>query len=188
MIPKPKLKQLLPIVFILCSTLSAHIWHNEDSILNRVNINVEDGTIIITDREDDGEYVKIMDDNSLIVNGKYIRTNWKQKRLIEDYYYAIYDVRSLGKKMGIEGVKMGAAGAQVAVFALSRVIKLFLFDEYDSDEFDEDLDEEIEEELEERGEYLEELGEELEDNIDELEELHEELKEEISTLNKLDWF
>jgi hypothetical protein len=188
MIPRLLLKLISPVVLIFCSTLSAHDWHDEDSVLNRVNIDVENGTIIITALEDDDEYVKIMDDNSLIVNGKYIRTDWKQKRLIEDYYYAICDVRSLGRKMGIEGVKMGAAGAQVAVFALSRIIKLFLIDEYDSDEFNEALDEEIEEELEERGEYLEELGEELEDRIDDLEELHEEVKEEITALDKLYWF
>jgi len=179
---------LLPLVLLLSVTLSAHNWYN-DSVLDRVDIDVEENTVIITKADSyNDDYVKITEDYGLIVNGKYIRTNWKQKRLLEEYHETVFKVRYLGKKMGIEGAKMGVAGAQVAVLALSKVVKLFFVDGYDSEEFEEEIDEEIEERIEERGEYLEELGNDLEDEIEELEELHEELIEEIPAIEKLSWF
>jgi hypothetical protein len=179
---------LIPLIIVLPVLLSAHDWH-DDSILDNVDIDIEDNDIIIT--ENDGrsdEYVKITEDHGLIINGKYIRTNWRQKRLLEKYYDTVFEVRYLGKKMGIEGAKMGVAGAQVAILALSKVVKLFFVDGYDGEDFEEEIDEEVEEHLEESGEYLEELGDDLKDEIEDLEELHEKLIDEIPAIERLDWF
>ena len=184
---KPKII-LLPLIVIFSVTCFAHKWHG-DSVLDHVDIDIEGNDVIIT--EDDSyndDYVKITEDYGLIINGRYIRTNWKQKYLLEEYYKTVFKVRYLGKKMGIEGAKLGVAGAQVAVLALSKVVKLFFVDGYDDEDLEDDIDEGIDERFEERGEYLEELGDDLEDEIEELEEIHEELAEEIPALEKLSWF
>lgn len=154
--------------------------------LDNVSIDLDDGTVIITNEGWHRATVEITEDYELYVNGRFVETDREQEELIKEYYDQVVQIVEHAKEIGYEGAKIGLRGARIGFRAVRGVFRLLLTD-YD----DEDLERELErdaEVLEARAEELEERAEVLEDLADELEEMQEELADEIPELRKLDWF
>ena len=182
---------------ILCITLifsSVLFAIHDDSDKDRnilacykdVEVDFENGTIVLTCKYDDSEFIEITEDHDLFVNGRQIRFDRSQRRLVEEYYNRFNGVIEYAKEIGLEGAKIGIAGTKVGLKALVGVMKV-LFSDYESDELEEDMEEESED-LEEMAADLEEKAEDLERLADSLEELHDELRDEIPEIGKLRWF
>ncbi len=153
------------------------------SCIKDANIDIDKESITI---QDDDYEIEITDDYELYVNGKYVKTNAQQKRLVKEYHGLIFEIIDRATEVGKEGAKLGIYGAKIGLKAIAGVFKL-LRDDYDA----EDLEEELElkaEELEEKAEELEKEAEKLEYLASDLEDLHDELKEEIPELEELNSF
>jgi hypothetical protein len=178
---------ILAIAITNCFAYKSHSPSSRRSIcLDNINIDIEDGTLVLANKHDDDEVVEITEDYDLYVNGKKIKTDYRQDALIKDYYNQFMDIIDYAKKIGREGAKIGIEGAKVGLKAAAGVLKLILSD-YEADEFEEYIEEEAEE-LEERADELKEKAEEIEEMAEEFEDLHQELKENIPELQRLDWF
>ncbi|GAB4373820.1 MAG: hypothetical protein Kow0042_17980 [Calditrichia bacterium] len=159
---------------------SDHCYH-----LENVDIDIENGDIVITSRENKSTVI-ISRAYELLIDGKKIHTDKHQAALLEEYYWCFRDLIKAAKKMGYEGAEIGLRGAEIGLYALCGLAKAFLTD-YEEEELEEDL-EEATEQLEKNAEKLEKRAKKLERRAEELEELHCKLKEEIPALNRLDWF
>jgi hypothetical protein len=185
---------VLFISLLLFSSVNAVDYKNRDnkksykhsSILKNVDIDIEDGSIVITSNDYEDETVKITEDYELYVNGKLIKTNEEQQELVAKYYDLFQEIIQSAKKIGYEGAKLGVEGAKIGAQAVSGIFKLLLSD-YDSEDFEKDIERKAEK-LEAKADKLEEKAEVLEDMADEFEEIHEKLKDQIPELNKLEWF
>ena len=185
------LPRILCIILIFSSVLFAI---NDDSDKDRnilacyedIEVDFENGTIVLTCKYDDSEFIEITEDHDLYINGRQIRLDRSQRRLVAEYYDRFTAVIEYAKEIGLEGAKIGIAGTKVGLKALVGVMKV-LFSDYESDELEEDIEEESED-LEEMAADLEEKAEDLERLADSLEELHDEIRDEIPEIGELRWF
>jgi len=154
--------------------------------LDHIDIDIENGTLIITNKNNKNDVVEITEDYDLYVNGKYISTDYRQNVLLKDYYNQFMDIIDYAKELGREGAKVGVEGAKIGLKAAAGILKV-IFTKYEAEEFEEYIEEEAEE-LEDRAEALREKAEEIEEMAEDFEDLHQELKEDIPELRRLDWF
>ena len=156
------------------------------SCLENIDIELKNGSIILTCTDDEDNYVEITEDYDLIINDRLIKTNNKQRKLLADYHDQLTQIVDYAKDLGKEGAKIGLRGAKIGLKAIAGIFKLLRSD-YDSDDLEAELEREAEK-LELEAEKLEEAAEDLEYLAEEFEESHSQLKEEIPELDKLEWF
>lgn len=179
-------------ISIVFSSVSFAIHDDSDKDRNilacyeNVEVDFENGTIVLTCKYDDSEFVEITEDHDLYVNGRQVKLDRSQRRLVADYYERFTIVIEYAKEIGFEGAKIGIKGTKVGLRALVGVMKVLLSD-YESDELEEDLEEEAED-LEELAADLEDKAEDLEHQAESLEDLHHEMRDEIPEIGALRWF
>ncbi len=153
------------------------------SSLQDVDINSDDGTIVLVFDDYDDLELKITDKYELFVNGEEIELNKEQQVLVKEYYDGLITILENAKVIGLDGARVGVSGIKVGLKAVAGVFKL-LSPEYDSD----DLEAEIEkatEQIEKQAAELEKRAAELEKRADDFEKIHLLLIENIPELNKL---
>ncbi len=169
-----------------CKSLKYSVRNKHVACLKDVEVDIDDGSIIFTEKDNDHERVEITEEYELYVNGRLVEVNEKQQRLIEAYYDLYMDIIRQAKKIGYEGAKIGAKGAKLGLKAVAGVLRL-LGSDYDSDDLERDLKREARK-LEDRAEKLQEKAEKIEQMADELEDVHNDLRDRIPELRELDWF
>lgn len=147
---------------------SGALWTTGD-----IDFDIEDGSIIMTQRGRRGSRLEITEDYKLYIDDKLIETNPEQQKLVAEYHKTSMELVEEAKKIGIEGAKIGLAGAGIGLKAVGGVLKA-IFTEYEFKDLEDELDEQTEEleakaeELEERAEVIEDLAEDLEDVFDDM--------------------
>lgn len=142
--------------------------------------------LVVSNGPDNDEAVEIDKDLELRVDGRKIRTDRSDRKLLRAYYEQAREIDVVATEIGLEGAKVGMRGAAIGVRALGKVLKL-LDDDYDAD----DLEAEIEAEtdaIEIDAEALELAAGGLEDAVEDLRDIGDELQERIPELEDLDWF
>ncbi len=149
-----------------------------------INIDIKGDDIIMTKRHR-GDEVKITHEYDLIINGKKVEMDDRQRELVKDFYHNMIDLTEYAAVIGAEGAKIGARGAVIGISALGKVFKLL-----DSDYDTEDLEREVEHEargLERDAARLEKKADQIEWMADELENLYGEMEREFIELRELHW-
>ena len=177
---------------ILLLVLSFSVFAAKDtktsrySLLDNISIDIEDDTIVLTNRVDHEDYVEITQSYQLYINGYEIDLSRSERRLVAKYYNQFFDIIDFAKDLGHDGARIGVVGARFGVKAAAKVLKA-VFSEYEIDDLGEELEIESEK-LESLIRELEEKAEELEEMADEFEDLHYELRSEVDELYELRWF
>ncbi|MBN2070600.1 MAG: hypothetical protein JW814_04000 [Candidatus Krumholzibacteriota bacterium] len=150
-----------------------------------ISIDIEDGVMIIECEEND-DTIEITDDQKLYINGKLVKTNRSQERLLGDYYDQFEDITEYATEIGIEGAKIGVKGAEIGLKAVANLVKLVLED-YDSDDLERDMDRESDK-IERAAKKLEKKAEKLEEVAEDFKKTHRKLRRSIEELDDLHWF
>lgn len=166
---------------VICDEMEGnHLTRDGD-----VDIHFEDDAIIFTENDRD-ETVMITADCELFINGDGVKLKMSERKLVCAYYRKFDGIMAEAKEIGLEGARVGAAGAKIAVKALGRALASIAGDG-DLEKMEEELDD-MEDEIEEEAEKLEKRADRIEKEADELEELHYDLRERIEELDRLGWF
>lgn len=152
--------------------------------LDEVDIDIDDGTLIMIYDNYDDLKVEITNDYELYIDNEKIKINDHQRKLIKEYYISMMQLIDDAKTIGLQGAEIGVEGAKIGLKAVANVFKL-LSSDYDSDDLEREMEEETEK-LEKHAEKLERQGEALEERAEELERLHEKMLHEIPELKELD--
>jgi len=153
---------------------------------DKVEIEVEDGVLIITPRDRDDIIVEITPEHELFINGEAIELNDDQQELVKEYYEGLSEIIDSAMHIGLRGAKIGVKGVMLGMSALVKMVKL-LGDDYDS----QDLEREIEKEskkLEAKAKRLEAEAEELEVLAERFEKTQKKFAREIKEIRELDIF
>jgi hypothetical protein len=154
--------------------------------LNGIDIDIDDGTLIMKGSGGYDGVIEITEDYELLVNGRKVNLNTEQKELVADYYDNFMFVVDEAKLIGLEGAGIGWEGAKLGFSALGCVFKLLSTD-YDEDDMEREMEAKAEL-LEERAEILEEHAEELEEVAEQLEDIFYDMEEEIQEIKELEWY
>jgi hypothetical protein len=165
---------------------SYRIRSSDGWLLEDVDFDVRDGSIVITNDRRDREEVEITSDYKLYVNGRLVVTNEEQDELLADYYDLTMAIIERAKKIGLEGAEIGVSGAAIGVQAVGGILKALLT-EYEFEDLEYDLEVKAEE-LEEKAEKLERKADRLEHMADQLADVHDDLRRETPELRELRWF
>lgn len=153
--------------------------------MDHINIDMDDGAIIISHRDHRNPTVEITEEYELYIDGKLVKTDADQKKLIAQYYNLFELIIDRVGDIGIAGARIGVEGARLGLSAIPRLLKT-LQSNYDMEDFEYEMELQAEA-LEEKAELLEEQAEELEDMADELEDLFEQMENEIVEIGELEW-
>ena len=159
---------------------------DNDFSIDGIRVNIDDGTITLTNKDDEYETVEFTENYELIVNGDNIDLNQKQQELVEEFYTLSFDLIEEAKKIGLEGAKIGVDGAKLGLSAVANAFRL-LSPDYSSEDFERDIERKSEK-LEKKAEKLEAKAEKLEVVADHLEDIKGELKQQTPELRDMDWF
>ncbi len=154
--------------------------------IGNYEMEIDDGTIILSPRSRRYSEVKITDDCRLYVNGRKVELDDEQKELVMEFHGLAVQIEEDARKIGKEGAKIGVAGAKLGIDALASVFKLLRSD-YDSD----DLEREIEHKaakIEAMAEKLEARAEKIEQMACELEMIEEKMERKILEMRKRESF
>jgi hypothetical protein len=154
--------------------------------LNNIDIDVDDGIIILEGHGGYDGVIEINENHELFVNGQIVRLDDDQKELIADFYDNFMFVIDEAKVIGLKGAGIGLEGAKLGFSAIGCLFKMLSAD-YD----EEDMEREMEaraELLEEKAELLEEHAEVLEEAAEELEDIFFIMEEEIPEIRELEWY
>jgi len=160
-----------------------HHWTN--FLSDNMEIEIDDGTIIITRHSYHSDVIEITEDYELYINDRHIKTNKEQKELLGKFHTKSVILVEEAEEIGYKGAKIGVKGAKLGIKAIGGVFRL-LSSEYEADDLEEEMDIEAEK-LEKEADALEEQADELEDIADELEDLADEMVQNIPELEELDW-
>ncbi len=167
-----------------------HVIHygdfNNFGHCNNMDIDIEDDEIYITHSGRRAGEIRITENYELYVNGKQIKTNDEQKRLIEEFYGSAKELKKYAAVIGAKGAAIGIEGAKIGLSAIGGIFKLIL-PGYDSDDLERDMERKTKG-IEYKASLLEKEAEALEHIAYEIEDLADELKDEIPELDKLRWF
>lgn len=183
-----KVAILLMIVTLLAGGLFAygndrHIDFNSIDCNGR-NYEFEDDCIYIYNDDYHRDYIKITEDLELYINGREIETNYFDRRILDEYYDGLREIREMAKELGYDGAKLGLKGAVVGIKAVAKIPMIILGK---SDEFEKSIEQETEK-IEREAEEIEERGEEIEKMADEVDDCEYKLKKRIEELDDLGWF
>jgi hypothetical protein len=159
--------------------------HTYDEYDNKVDIDMEDGSILITN-EDDDVTVEITEDHELLVDDDGVSLDAEQQKLVAAFYTEVVDIREQGIAVGWEGAKIGMDGAKLGAKAIGRLIKMLLT-RYDEDDMERDMERDADK-IEVKAELLEVKAEVLEKLAHQIEEHTFELFDTVDELKELDWF
>ena len=154
-----------------------------------INVNLEDGSIIYTN-EDNDQTVEITGDYELIVNGSDVHLRADQQRLVREYYDCFEGILGEAKEIAKEGIIVGARSAAIGITAAIEALAR-LGDDCDTDRAERRLERKLDrdgEKIEAVAAKLEKKAERLERRVKKLEKLHKQLRREISDLDDLGWF
>lgn len=157
-----------------------NLFRSED-----VSVELEGGSILYSHAHGEST-VEITHACELIVDGRAVRLNRTQQRLVEDYYDTFQCIVGEGKEIGIEAAKIGADGARLGIAAAAGAFKL-LSSDYDSDDLDRDIGCK-KARIEQKAARLEERAARLKRDAHNLQDMHEQLRCDIKELNDLGWF
>ena len=115
--------------------------YNDFNYYDNTDIDVRDGTVIITHKGRDKTVVKITEKYDLFVDGAEIKVNPEQKELLGEYYHLVIELHERAAEIGLEGAKIGLEGAKLGTKAIKNVLKMFLTD-YDSDDLEREMEKE----------------------------------------------
>ncbi|MCP4705511.1 MAG: YggN family protein, partial [candidate division Zixibacteria bacterium] len=163
-----------------------HVIHFGDfhnfKYCNNMDIDIEDGEVYITHSGHRSGTVRITDDYSLYVNGKHIKTNSEQKRLIEEFYNSAEKLQKYAKIIGVKGAEIGIEGAKIGISAIGGLFKLIL-PGYDTDDYERDIERKSKG-IEYKASLLEKEADALEHIAYDMEDIADELKDEIPELQR----
>jgi hypothetical protein len=157
-----------------------HLFRGDD-----VSVDFEDGSIVYT-HDDDDETVEIVEDGSLIVNGRTVRLTREQRRLVEDYYATFDGIVEEAKQIGIEGARIGVHGAKLGISAVIGAL-LLISNDRDADDLEIELDRKGDK-IQHMAARLEKRAKKLEARAERLEDQHDRLRRKIDELDDLGWF
>ncbi len=182
------MRQLIFVLFIglfLAAPLSAcddgiHFnfgdGHPKIEVSDSVYVYFHHSDLFIESEKDDKEII-ISNDYRLYIDNELIKTNKKEKQLVQEYYeladYTFDQVIEICDEAGEIGIEGAALGAK----AVARVFKLIL-PGFDSDDLEREIEDESKE-IEKKAKKLEEKGGKLESVVEHLKECHEQLFKEI---------
>ena len=176
----------LTLTMVLSTGADAHrvCRHDDDRTFNHKTMDFEDGTLVV-EHEDEDWIVEITEDYKLYVNGKRVKTDRKQSKLLRSYYRDYEEIEEMAEEIGRDAGQIGVAGAKLGANAVASVA-LLLLEDYDCDiEIDFDIDEE---EIEKMARKLEKKADKIEDVADDLEKTHKKLRKSIPELGDLEDF
>jgi vacuolar-type H+-ATPase catalytic subunit A/Vma1 len=187
---KMRLSAVIPALVlsvVLTSGAGAHrvCRHDGDWTLKDKSIELEDGRLVI-EHEEEGWTVEITDDYELYVDGRRVKTDREQKKLLKRYYRDFEKIEDMAEDLAREGAAVGLEGAKLGVSAVACIAKLLLED-YDSDDMEDEMEVKTED-LEKMAEKLEKKADKLEDIADDLEKTHRKLRRSIPELGDLEDF
>ncbi len=159
--------------------LDGQLWSMDD-----IRVNIHDGSVILTNEYEDGK-IKITKDYELYVNGRLVKTDPGQEKLIAEFHDGVFDVKDRAIKIGIKGARIGVEGAGLGVQAIAGIIKM-IFTDYDEDDLDRDM-EKAAQKIELKADGLEEEARKIEDLVDHLEDVYYDMDEEIPEIHALGW-
>ena len=159
--------------------LEGQLWSMDD-----VQVNLDDESVILTNEYEPGK-IEITKDRELYVDGRLVKTDARQRRLVAEFYDGVFDVRDRAIKIGLKGAKIGLEGAGLGVKAIAGIIKM-IFTDYDEDDLDRDMEREAQK-IERKADGLEEEAEKIEDLVDHLEDLYYDMDREIPEIHALGW-
>ncbi len=136
--------------------------------------------------KNDGSEVKFTSDNEIFVDGKKIKLNAKQKRLVGEFNETFMELIEKAKDIGLEGVELGKDGVELGLDAVSSAFEA-MFSETELKEVEAKLEAKASK-LEAKGEVLEKKAKVLEKIGNHLKDMKDELKNKVPELSKLDWF
>jgi len=153
---------------------------------NNMDIDFENGDIYITHAGRKSGSVRITEDYELYVNGKHIRTDNEQKRLLAEFCHSAEELHTYAVRIGAKGAEIGVEGAKIGLSAIGGLFRLIL-PGYDTDDLERDMERKSKR-IEYKAQLLEKEAKALEHIAYDLEDIADELKHEIPELEKLRWF
>ncbi len=184
-LPLIALALIVSVIFTADAESRRRCRYDDDWTFRAKSIDFEDGTLVI-EHEDEYWIIEITKDYELYIDGRKVRMNRQQKKLLRRYYRDYEDIEELAAEIAKEGARIGLAGARLGVSAVACAAKLLLED-YDCD----DMEDEIEiksDDLEKMARKLEKKAEKIEDMADDLERTHKKLRRSIPELGDLEDF
>lgn len=180
-------------IFIFCFCLHAEdglekkFAHVEMNINDDNYILFEDNSLVICDRYTDEYVVEISEDFDLFIRGKKIPVNKEQRKLLENYYIAQYNLFSSRNIIGAKGVEIGIQSAGLAIKAVGGAFVLMAsgFDEDAEQEYQDGIELESKK-IEEHAKRIEEEADEFERQVDLINHLEREISRKIDELDQID--
>ena len=154
--------------------------------LNEKKIEVEEDRINIYDCDDNDNYIMITSTRELYINNKLIKTDETTKKVIEEYYKLVLEIRKGAIQIALEGARLGIKGAQIGIVAVAK-LPLLLLSDYDTDDYEKAIEKKAGR-LEDDAKIIEKKGEELEALVDDLKYLEKKLRKKVEDINELNWF
>jgi hypothetical protein len=154
-------------------------------MLDDLDVDIDDGSIIIEERGFGHDEVEITSEHELYVNGKLVKLDKDQQELVGRFYDQTFELIDYATEIGIEGAKIGAQGAAVGIHALTKLFKL-LDSDYDTEDYEQEIEAKADE-LEAKADELDKKADEVEHMADRLEDLFYEMSESIPELRDLNW-
>jgi len=149
-----------------------------------IRVCVDDGSVILTHEYEDDE-IEITDDYELYINDRPIKTDARQRELVQEYHTTVFGIKDRAVEIGLKGAKIGLEGAKIGLQAIGGVFKMILTS-YDEDDLDRDMDRATRE-IEYKAELLEDEAEEIEEMADDIEDIWYDMQEEIPEIGALGW-
>ena len=163
-----------------------HSRCDDDWTLKHHEIDLDDGVLVIEHEYEDWT-VEITEDYELYVDGREIKTDRKQRKLLRRYYRDYEEIEEIAEELGREAAKVGVAGAKIGAAAVVRVAKTLLDDDYDCDDLEIDIEIDTAQ-IERMAEKIEKKAEKIEGLADDLVKTHKRLRKSIPELRDLEDF
>lgn len=153
---------------------------------DKVEIEIEDGVLIITPRDRDDIIIEITPEYELYINGEEIELNDDQQDIVKEYYEGLCELIDSATYIGLRGAKIGVKGAMLGMSSLVKMVKL-LDDDYDTEDLEREIQEKAEK-LEAKAKKLETEADELEAKAKKFEKLQKTFERRIEAIRELDIF
>ena len=104
-----------------------------------MDIDFDNGEVFITHSGRKSGSVRITNDYELYVNGKHVKTDSEQKRLLEEFYQSSEELHKYAAVIGAKGAEIGIEGAKIGLSAIGGLFRLIL-PGYDTDDLERDME------------------------------------------------
>ncbi len=119
----------------------------------------EDSSLIVASRDNDVYLVEITPKSDLYIHGEKIDVTPSQKKILSKYFKSMRKIFHTRNRIGGKAIKVGIAGAKLAVKAVGGLVDYVLsgFDDEVMDEFEKEMDRESER-IDAQGEHIDDMG------------------------------